>query len=258
MTNRSGCWVGACAIALLTATTPAAPAPRHAGLGTEPIAWSSPLHTSAVAKPISELVAVRSDLARGKIRIEIAALASRVKVKYQTRAGKKRTIDRKLRGGRASIVLPAGAQGILLRTRATRWLAASRWTTPVDSAPETVGIPQGTSYWVAADSVLVVQRNGSNASLVESNGSEGYCAVGQLTGNIWTVKRDFADSDRVVPEQFLVSYQDPQLYLTPDRQVSWASGNLDQADQALRSLNEYADPADTLTAKCGFEGRRWR
>ena len=75
--------------------------------------------------------------------MEVNSNAKQVQVKYRTAKNKKRALNRKLKRGTATIILPVGSQKILVRAKATSKLATSPWTpaTPpvVVPVPPTVG-----------------------------------------------------------------------------------------------------------------------
>lgn len=219
---------------------------------------ASELQTSAISKPLGGLIGVATHLSSGKSRLRLTSTASKVTIRYRNAKGTKQTLVVKLKNGRRSLTLPAGASSVRARAKASPGWAPSPWVEPSTQPPAMVAVPQGISYWVGPDSALVVERTDARVNTVESNGSSGFCATGLVTGNIWTAKRDFADSDRIVSERALVNLDDGTLTLTSPWVFSWSSATEQDADLLLTSLNQYAFPARDLLDRCGFGGRRWR
>jgi hypothetical protein len=223
-----------------------------------PPTTASESQTSALRKPLGGLIVVATQLSNGKSRLRLTSTATKVTIRYRNVKGKKRTLVVKLKNGRRSLTLPAGASSVRARAKASPGWAPSPWVEPTTQPPAMVPVPQGISYWVGPDFALVVERTDARVNTVESNGSSGFCATGLVTGNIWTAKRDFADSDRIVSERALVNLDGDTLTLTAPWVSSWSSATEMGADLLLTSLNQYAYPARDLLGRCGFDGRRWR
>ena len=128
--------VVACALALPTTPALAAPAPTMAPFGMSSAARPGTLIQAAKKKPKAVVTATFTTLLpNNKVSVEINSNAKQVQVKYRTAKNKKRAVNKKLKRGTATVILPAGSQKILVRAKGTSKLATSPWTPAVPPAP---------------------------------------------------------------------------------------------------------------------------
>ena len=91
---------------------------------------------AAKKKPKAVVTATFTTLPiNNKVSVQVTSNAKQVQVKYRTAKNKKRALNRKLKRGTATIVLPVGSQKILVRAKATSKLATSPWTPATPPAP---------------------------------------------------------------------------------------------------------------------------
>ena len=129
--------VVACALALPSTTALAAPGPTITPFGVTSSATNPGVSVlAAKKKPKAVVTATFTTLPiNNKVSVQVTSNAKQVQVKYRTAKNKKRALNRKLKGGTATIVLPVGSQKILVRAKATNRLATSPWTTATQPAP---------------------------------------------------------------------------------------------------------------------------
>jgi hypothetical protein len=126
-------------VGLLLAVTPGALAAPAASAATKATVARVPAGVQLVVparkKPRATISASQQDLASGKVLVTVASNARKVKLTYRTASNKKRSKTVRLRGGQGSKALPAGANRIYARAKATSRLRASVRVLVGGSAP---------------------------------------------------------------------------------------------------------------------------
>ncbi len=143
------------AVLLACALTVPVGAPAFAGPTTSAVAVASATTgvsasvAAAKKKPRAVVTATYTTLATGKVQVQVSSNAARVQVKSRTSTDKKRTVNKKLKKGAATVTLPAGSKSITVRAKATKKLAASPWATATPPTPPAVTPPVVTPPVVA-------------------------------------------------------------------------------------------------------------
>ena len=116
-------------------STPATAAPAAAPSAVTATASGVPLAVSAAKKPKASVTATFTTLPTGKVQVQVTSNAAKVQLKYRTAKNKKRTVNKKLKRGAATITLPVGSKTITVRAKAPSKLGARPWTRATPPAP---------------------------------------------------------------------------------------------------------------------------
>lgn len=125
--------------------------------------------------------------------------------------------------------------------------------------PDPVPLPEGLSFFLNDGFVLVLSHTADTLNMGLTNGNDGSCSAGRITGAIWTGRGDYLDSSKLVQRRYVISVSGATMTLTDAAAVAetWAAASERQADQALQNTNPSADPAAGLIGWCKFTSKRW-
>ncbi len=188
---------GLVAAGCLLIPTPAAAASALVPHGVAPAVAATPATAAAPQlvpvkkrKPKASLKVTSKRLSSRKVRVSVKSNAKKVRIKYRTASGKKRTRTKAIKRGSATIVLPTGAKSIRVQAAKTGKRAASPWKStkprpatvtekvPAPATSAASAAPAGST--ITADELEVVRLVNEARSAARSCGGTQYSSAPPL------------------------------------------------------------------------------